>query len=150
MGHLNFRPVIEGLGEGDYKVNFYSIDSTESGGHSRGISVVMEQELGDQYLTTFRYSGADQRRTATKQFVAASLMRRGIFKWKDDLLGIGAGWGDPTDSDLRDEYVLEAFWRVQLTPSLQITPNAQLWLNPSKSPSSDVEAVFTLRATIDF
>ena len=70
------------------------------------------------------------------------------FDLGDDWLGVGLGWSDPTDQSLRDEYVVESFWRIQLTPTTQITPGAQIWLDPSRTPGKDTQGVFTFRAMI--
>ena len=44
------------------------------------------------------------------------------------------------DQALRDEYVLESFWRMQMTPALQFTPGVQLWFDPSRAPADDLQA----------
>lgn len=151
MGYVNLRPQIQWLGKGNYQLNVYAVDSTDNAGNSRGLSLTLEQDIGDSYLAFFRYNRADKRRGETKQSAALGLMQKGVYKWEDDLVGIGAGWGDPTDPARRDEYVLEAFWRMQVTPSMQITPNVQLWVDTSRpSSNSDPQGVFSLRATFDF
>ena len=150
MGYLNFRPEISGLGKGNYQLNVYDVDGTGNQASSQGLSLVLEQDIGDEFLVALKYNRADERRGATKQSAAAAAMLRGVGKWANDLVGVGAGWGDPTNSAHRDEYVVEGFWRMQVTPGIQITPNVQLWLNPSRSTVSDIEAVFSLRATVDF
>ena len=150
MAYLNFRPEISGLGKGNYQLNAYNVDGTQNEASSQGWSLTLEQEIGDRFLASLKYNRADERRGATKQSAAAAAMLRGVGKWANDLVGVGAGWGDPTNSAHRDEYVVEGFWRMQVTPGIQITPNVQLWLNPSRSTVSDIEAVFSLRATVDF
>jgi hypothetical protein len=42
------------------------------------------------------------------------------------------------------------FWRLQITENIQVTPDVQLYFNPSTSPSSDIEAAFGLRVGIYF
>ena len=37
-----------------------------------------------------------------------------------------SAWGDPTDPARRDEYVLEAFWRMQIAPGVDLARRADL------------------------
>ncbi len=71
-------------------------------------------------------------------------------KGGEDWLGLGVGWSEPTDQALRDEYVLESFWRMQMTPAFQFTPDVQLWFDPSMTPGDDLQAAFTLRLLGEF
>ncbi|MGA9443512.1 MAG: carbohydrate porin [Methyloceanibacter sp.] len=52
---------------------------------------------------------------------------------------------DPTASNTNDEYVAETFYRLQLTPFIQVTPAAMLVMNPSKNADNNPEGVFSLR-----
>jgi Carbohydrate-selective porin, OprB family len=150
MGYLNYRPKIPGFGEGNYQLNVYSVDATDNAGSSHGVSLILEQDISDDYAAFIKYNRAGGRRADVKQSFAAAFVLNGVHVWKDDLLGIGAGWGEPTDSELRTEYIIEAFWRMQVTPSVQIAPDIQIWFNPSRAPDTAIEAVFSLRTTIDF
>jgi porin len=150
MGYLNYRPEIHRLGKGSYKFSIYSVDSTATLPYSWGASLILEQQIGERYAAFFKYNRAERRQGTTRQSMAAALIRKGIHTWEDDLLGVGVGWGDPTDPSRRDEFVVEAFWRMQITPSVQLTPDIQLWLRPSKGSPTDPQAVFSLRGTADF
>ena len=68
----------------------------------------------------------------------------------DDLLGIGFGWGQPEDRSLRDQYVTEIFYRVQLTPKIQVTPGYQVIFDPSLTEEEDVVGIFGLRLRVVF
>ena len=68
-----------------------------------------------------------------------------------DQLGIGINWGQPADSfgaDLDDQYALEAFYRLQLSDEVAITPDVQLLLDPALNPDEDSIWVFGLRVRI--
>ena len=64
---------------------------------------------------------------------------------RHQIAGVGAGWARPTDGDLRDETILEAFYRLQLLPNVRITPDVQVIFDPSNAPEDDVLGVFGLR-----
>jgi hypothetical protein len=57
------------------------------------------------------------------------------FKTNEDLFGFGAGWALPASPLLRDQYILELFYRYQLTSNLAITPDVQYILRPYLDPS---------------
>ena len=59
-------------------------------------------------------------------------------------------WGEPEDSSLRDQYVAEIFYRIQVTPSISFTPSLQMILDPSIALNEDVVGVFSMRARVAF
>jgi porin len=67
-------------------------------------------------------------------------------------LGFGANWGQPNDevfgSGLDDQYAIEAYYRLQVTEELSITPDVQLLINPALNPERDTIWVFGLRARV--
>ena len=95
----------------------------------------------------FKYNQSDNRHPLTRKSAGGGVMWTSSFRWRDDWLGVGFAWSDPT---FRDEYVLEPFWRMQMTPAFQFTPGAQLWFDPSMTPGEDFHAVFTLRLLGEF
>ena len=69
-------------------------------------------------------------------------------------LGFGANWGQPNDSvfgsGLDDQYTMEAYFRLQVTKELSITPNVQFLIDPALNPEEDHIWVFGLRARLSF
>ena len=45
---------------------------------------------------------------------------------------------------------MEVFWRLQLTRNIQLTPDIQLYFDPSRNPNRDTEAGFGLRVGMHF
>ncbi len=43
----------------------------------------------------------------------------------------GAGWAQPSNGLLRDEYVLEASCKWQVTPGISLTPDLQALIHPN-------------------
>jgi porin len=68
-----------------------------------------------------------------------------------DLWGIGVGWTEPAPfiSD-RDQTVIEAFYRYQVTPNFALAPDIQLVLNPTINPAVDQQVVLSLRGRLTF
>jgi porin len=71
-----------------------------------------------------------------------------------DQFGFGANWGKPNDeifgSGLGDQYALEAYYRLQVTKELAITPDLQLLIDPALNQDDDEIWVFGLRARYSF
>ena len=62
--------------------------------------------------------------------------------------GVAVAWGEPSDRDLRDQFMVEGFYRLQLTPAIQLTPDVQFIINPSNAPSEDHVWVVGVRLRI--
>ncbi len=75
----------------------------------------------------------------------------------DDYAGIGWSWAQPTSAygdlaptdDPRSTQVLEVFYRAQLTNSMQLSPDLQVFINPANGDDSPVFA-FSLRLKTQF
>ena len=61
---------------------------------------------------------------------------------------LGAGWAEPTATELSSEYVLETSYGFQLTPWFSLTPDVQLVLDPADQPDKSSVWVFGLRTII--
>ena len=55
-----------------------------------------------------------------------------------------------SNSSLRDQMVAEGFYRLQWSPAIQVTADAQLIINPTLAPDKDVVGVFGVRLRITF
>jgi hypothetical protein len=148
--YVAWKPTIEGLGPGSYQFAMYFVDATKTEASSRGFGLNFEQSLGDDRAVFLKYNQSDKRKPLVRKSIAGGIMWTNPFGCGEDWLGLGAGWSEPTDQTLRDEYLLESFWRMQLTPAVQFTSGVQLWFNPSMARGDDLEAVFTLRLLAEF
>jgi porin len=54
-----------------------------------------------------------------------------------DLVGLATSWSGPPDSSLRNQLTTEAFYRLQLTQNLQVTPALQFTIHPSNTLETD-------------
>jgi len=73
---------------------------------------------------------------------------------KSDVLGVGLSFGKPSEetygSGLRNQFMVEAYYRLMLFQYLAITPDVQLIVNPALDPDADQIWVFGLRARLEF
>jgi len=68
-----------------------------------------------------------------------------------DLVGLATSWSGPPDSSLRNQVTTEAFYRLQLTQNVQVTPAVQFTINPSNTLETDalwVVSVLRLRLSL--
>ena len=148
-GALKFKDPFKQIGDGFYRFTYYGVEETRRGTQSaqratEGLSIQLEQDVGDVGFFA-KYSRTFQRKGPVEQFASAGVVWTKPFGNDADWLGLGFGWVEPTAQNTNDEYVVESFYRVQLTPFVDLTPGAMMILNPSRNPDSDVEGVFNLR-----
>lgn len=149
-----YTPEICGLGKGRYEVNFSHVERTERfGGAGPSSSVWLlsfQQELSPKLSAFFRFGTGDGRRTAVQQSLATGIVLTQFLGYNNDWFGVGFMWQDPSDRTRPDDYGMEMFWRLQLTENVQLTPDVQLYFDPSRNPTRDIEAAFGLRVGIYF
>ena len=125
-----------------------------------GVSLYAEGEIG-RYVPFVRLGhseGIGEKGTpaALNDMAAAGVGLTDIFGQDHDVLGIGFGWGrrdktvgDPLAALKRtDQYSAELFYRVQVTELLEVTPDVQVFWDPTSNPAEDTIAVFGLRARV--
>jgi len=70
------------------------------------------------------------------------------------LLGIGLNWGEPNEDTfgpgLKDQYAIEAFYRVPVGERVAVTADTQLIKDPALNPSESTIWMFNLRARFIF
>lgn len=149
---VGLTPWIDGLGAGHYRLTVWYTDATSESvrGDSTGFAVSIDQSLGPKWVAFMRYGGGDGELTATQQIVAGGFGIRRPLGDNDDYAGIAFAWGKPTDTSLRNQMAAEGFYRLQWSPAIQITADAQLIIRPSNAPDEDVVAVFGVRMRVTF
>ncbi|MHC4612236.1 MAG: carbohydrate porin [Planctomycetota bacterium] len=152
VAEVGFTPWFEDLGAGHYRLTAWYTDAGSSSGASSasGVSLSFDQDLGPRMLAFLRYGYTDGDLTTTEQIVAGGMAFRRPFGKNDDLAGIAAAWGRPADDRLGDQSVVEAFYRFQLTPAIEVTPDLQLIIEPTLAPEEDYVWVFGVRVRITF
>jgi porin len=148
-----FKTDLPCLGKGRYEVNFSHTERTERFNPGRSSSVWLfsfNQEITPTLATFLRFGTGDGRRTTVQQSLATGIVFTQAFGYNNDWLGLGFIWTDPSDGTRRDDYGMEMFWRLQLTEDIQVTPDVQLYFDPSRNPNRDLEVAFGLRMGIFF
>lgn len=116
-----------------------------------GLAFTGEQALpfNPDIVPFLRYSWADGAAAAEQQ-ISGGVVFQNVFGQSDDVIGLAGSKVKLADSTLRDESSFEAFYRIQVTPNLSITPDVQIIWNPAYTTAYDRVVVWSLRARIVF
>lgn len=149
---IGYTPTIENVGESRYRVSIWHMDERERTDQpsDQGFSLIWDQTIGERITLFARYGYADGDALDVHQSAQAGGAITGLFGSAADLTGLAVGWSNPTQNDLRDEKVVEAFHRLQLTGRVQLTLDMQLILDPSHRPETDALGVFSARLRVSF
>jgi len=148
-----FTPTFDRVGHGRYRVFVWHMDDRplDDLPSDQGFSVIAEQRFGGAFQIFARYGWADKGTlTGIKSSGEIGCSINGLLGSPENVTGVAFAISEPTNDDLRDEKIVEAFQRLQLTRHSQFTVGMQGIFDPSNAPESDAIAVLTLRLRITF
>ena len=137
-------PTIRGLGPGEYRLTWSLDEANATLPRMETWSISADQDIGPRIGAFVRYATADVTFRDFQQRAALGFQVKEPFGFPEDRLGVGAWWGEPTNPTLNDERGIEVFYRAQVSPFLQITPDVQIVFDPALSPAK-TEIIFGLR-----
>ncbi len=151
FGEAGLTPNIGGVGVGRYRLAVWHVDSRAEANKpsDRGVTLSMDQDIGEQLTAFLRYGHADGDVTGVVNSVQGGVGIKNVLG-KDNLLGLAAAWSEPKADGKRDEKVAEVFQRFQITETIQFTIGAQAIFDPSNAPDDDVLGVFSARLRFSF
>lgn len=141
-------PTIPGLGYGEYRLTWSKLEANDTLPEVETLSLSFDQDIGERVGAFFRYAKSDDTFRDFQSRIAAGMILKKPFGYTHDRVGLGLWQGDPTDPDLGHETGVEMFYRAQVSPALQVTPDIQYLSNPANS-SSASELVFGLRFRLE-
>lgn len=146
---LGLTPELKDFGPGNYRLTAYYTDNigSDSSSQPSGWSLAMsfDQDLGDRYGLLFRYAWASEDFRAFSQRLAIGMQWLQPLGFKYDRIGLGAWWAEPTADNQHPEFGMEAFWKVQLSPYLELGPDLQAIFRPQAGAEDDPLLVAGLR-----
>lgn len=114
--------------------------------------VMVEQGLASDFDLLLQYGSSTEGMSAIdRQFNAAIRWDR-PFGRRDEAIGAGFSWSRPTDlysPSRREIMMIETYYRIQLTESMQLSPDLQIVLQPATGADSPV-LVFGIRLKTQF
>lgn len=155
-GQVAYQPKLS-VGEGFYSLSAFYVEpkfrgSPQAQEESRGLQLMLDQDIGEVALFA-KFGLAEKRKASAERYASGGLVWLNPFGETEDRLGLGVGWVRPSADDTNDEWVVEGFYRLQMTPALEVTPGAEWIINPSNTDNnsgSNHEGVLNLRATARF
>lgn len=149
---FGLTPHFENGGRGNYRFTAWATDPREDRDRESdtGFALSFDQSLGEHATVFARYSTARADWVEADHVLAGGVGFTGVLGRPDDFVGLAFGWTSPRESELREEYVSEALYRVQLTDVQQLSAGLQLIFDPAESTDDDVVAVFEARWRVAF
>ena len=146
-------PHLAGLGKGHYQLMVWHTDGSASRNEpdqpsGKGFALRFEQRIGGHVLPFATCARASGGATDVRQLVTAGVGLKGVFGSSNGIVGAALAWGQPEDRSLRNQYVAELFYRIQLTQFVQLTPDVQLIAEPSRNRDNETIGVLGLRLRI--
>ncbi len=139
---------------GDIHVSIWHQDELDEAGDDDGwgIAGAAMQRFG-RFTPFLRYGYADggaNGPTPAKHMANVGLVIDGIFGQANDRIGVGYTWSDPADQALDDQSTIDAYYRVQVTPEIAVSPTLQVIFDPVRNPDEDTVYVWGIRSRIEF
>jgi porin len=139
---------------GHVHVSLWNQDEREDAGidDGWGIGVSAVQRFG-RFTPFLRFGYADVDAggpTPVKYMANAGLVIDGIFGQEKDRIGIGYTWSDPADPALDDQNMINGYYRVQLTPEIEVGPTLEVIFDPVRNQDDDTVFVGGFRTRIAF
>ena len=141
-------PTVSGIGYGVYRLAWSRLEDTDSLPQVDTLSFSADQDLGERFGGFFRYARANDTFRDFKTRAAAGLIVKQPFGFQHDRIGFGAWYGNPSDPALHSEKGVEVFYRAQISPALQLTPDLQVVFDPANSTRSS-EIILGLRVRLE-
>jgi porin len=161
VGEFGYAPKdFFGLGPGVYRLQPFV---AEAGGPAQaGLGFNFQQHLGPHspfaWFGRFGFGGSEVSAGAGAQIgtgfiLQAPLEHAGLVpRLSNDLLGLGFVWSQPSATSKtiyhQHEYILESFYTLQLTPTVQLQPDLQVVWNPAFNPESGPALVAQLQLNL--
>ncbi len=121
---------------------------------SAGQMLWLENKIDDQGLGVFCRAGwTDDKVNEVEHFASTGLRYKGLIPHRDqDTMGIGFAWGglsEAAEAEEPFERVVEMYYKAQITPWLNISPDLQVVSNPGGDEGSDDAVVAGVRVQLD-
>jgi len=121
---INFNPLAKKYGlDGNHHVTFWHSDGSAEEGtpSSKGFSINLDEVFKEKYGAFIRYSYSDGKNTDVKQLFSIGFGLTNLPVLRKDVFAFGFAVGEPRQNNLRTQYVLESFYRIQLFSIVQNT-----------------------------
>jgi carbohydrate-selective porin OprB len=138
---------------GDVHISVWHQDERDDANVADGWGFVTSgsQRFG-RFLPFLRYGYSDAGSdgpTPMKHSINGGVAMDNVFGQENDRIGVGLTWSDPSDSSLDDQGAIDAYYRIQLTEEIAISPTLQFIIDPVRNPNEDEIFVLGIRTRIE-
>jgi carbohydrate-selective porin OprB len=130
-------------------MTWWNIDSRKRAGRPSdlGFAMTFEQQVGweGNLFPFLRYAYAYLGLNDIRQNLSIGMGLEAPFYQNYDLIGAAFSWQQPSNRALRDQRVVETFYRFFITPHTHLTPDVQVVIDPANAPNKNAVTVFGLR-----
>jgi len=149
---LGVEPDFGPWGQGRYHVTLWDSDPASQLGRpaGQGFALTAQHETRDGWVPFLRYGESDGRASRVKRNLAIGLGAEFSFGRDSDVAALAFAWSEPHAGGGADQYVVEFFYRWQLTPYVQLTPDLQLISGTGRPEEDEVTGLFSLRFRASF
>lgn len=149
IGEIGWDGVTNGLGEAEAHLTVWNSPAVPGQDRGWGIATTTFQEF--RGIVPFaRYSYSAGQATGLRHLASLGLGLDGLAWGADDAAGIALAWAKPSEGTARSQVSGEIFYRLQVTPHLQLTPGYQIFVTPSFDRTRDVVGLVEVRARVTF
>ena len=160
LGEFGYAPGdVLGLGPGVYRLQPFLAEAKGASGAGLGFNLQQKQGRFSPFgwFGRFGFGGEEVCNGAAAEigtgFVMQGPLRHFLLdRTSNDLLGLGFVWSQPSASSKtvyhQNEYVLETFYTVQLTPTIRLQPDLQFITNPAYNRDHDHAMVAQLQLVL--
>ncbi|MHC4792890.1 MAG: carbohydrate porin [Planctomycetota bacterium] len=141
-----------GAGFGNTLLGGLQVAPSSDSSRQWGWGAMIEQGVASDLDVLLQYGSSTNAMSAIDRQFNAALQWSRPFGKRDEAIGIGYSWSRPTDlyaEPRREIQLVEAYYRIQLTDSMQLSPDLQVLLRPATGPDRPVY-VFGIRLTTTF
>jgi porin len=133
----------------DYRMNFWR-DDTATLGSGVGGGIGFEHELRSGWTPFGRFGFASRSGTSIKQVEELGLDQVKPFGRRGDMFGISFIHSEPSFGAKHHESVMETFYRLRLTRSIDLGPDLEISNHPTYASKAYTTALFGMRMRIMF
>lgn len=134
---------------GDYRMNFWR-DDTAALGSGEGGGIGFEHELRSGWTPFGRLGFASNKGTAIKQVEELGLDQVKPFGRRGDMFGISFIHSEPSLGAKHHESVMETFYRLRLTKSVDLGPDLEISNHPTYASKAYTAPLLGMRMRIMF
>lgn len=132
---LGYRDKIVNPQSDNYHVFVWQSDAQKAMGipSDHGFSFVLQKNFANRFIPFFKANFNSGRVKDIKQLYTSGFGYHYPFNGKFGLLGFAVGYAALSDKQSGHQVILESFYRIQLTPFSQLTPDIQMIYTPIPS-----------------